>query len=180
MAASMLAAMCFIMRGWAVGSRGLSERAAIVLALAKEVQLKVPVSDDQVWNSWVKPWSEGSEHIDAEVQTAALEKTDAYDPMQHCPSLKTLVDAHIFNTPISLSMTIKAELDIDLFNLVMKQLKYDIEVFAVWRRKCSTVEAATLFKKQDPIICFVFVNNETLHRMCIYIFITHIYIYIYI
>ena len=58
------------------------------------------------------------------------------------PTLKKLLEAHLFSPPVSQSVANKTSLEVDEFNLIMRQMKYDVQVFENWKRKCSSVHSA--------------------------------------
>ena len=103
----------------------LAERAAAVESMGKEVQHPVPLSNEVLEKEWWGPWAAGSEHIDMEVQVHLMDKSETFLPAQHIPTLKRLVDTHLFKSgPIVQSSTQKDALEVDEFALLLKQLKY--------------------------------------------------------
>ena len=76
----------------------VAERAAAVVNFAKEVQHTVPVTDTVLEKEWLEPWAAGSEHIDMEVASHVMDKYEGVQPAQHVPTLKRLVDAHLFQS----------------------------------------------------------------------------------
>ena len=128
----------------------LAERAAAVESMGKEVQQTVPLSKEVLEKEWWGPWAAGSEHIDTEVQVHLLDKSETFLPAQHIPTLKGLVDAHLFKSgPIVQSSTQKDALEVDEFALLMKQLKYDQAVHETWQRKCRTIYGAREHAQQE-------------------------------
>ncbi|CAK0825428.1 unnamed protein product [Prorocentrum cordatum] len=133
----------------------MAERAAVCLALAAELQTKVPIPDVKILEAWVAPWSEGSDHINTEIETALIDKSDMFDVAVHVPALKALVDARVFSNPVANPTTAQATIDIDLYELTIKQIRYDMQAFEVWERKCSTAHAAHYHKQQEPHLLLI-------------------------
>ena len=128
----------------------LAERGAAVESMGKEVQQTVPLSNEVLEKEWWGPWAAGSEHIDMEVQVHLMDKSETFLPAQHIPTLKGLVDAHLFKSgPIVQSSTQKDALEVDEFALLLKQLKYDQAVHETWQRKCRTTSGAREHAKQE-------------------------------
>ena len=118
--------------------------------MGKDVQQTVPLSNEVLEKEWWGPWAAGSEHIDTEVQVHFMDKSEAFLPAQHIPTLKGLVDAHLFKSgPIVQSATQKDALAADEFALLLKQLKYDQAVHETWQRTCRTIYGAREHAKQE-------------------------------
>ena len=135
---------------------GLSERAAACLGLASELQKHVPVAQKAIDEFWINAWSAGSEHIDLELQAALIDKSDDFDVCKHVPTLKRLVDQHVFLMPMKDPAVTDDALKVDEFQLLLKQLNYDVDVFTTWQKKCSTAVGAMYFKEQAP---WLFMNK---------------------
>jgi len=126
----------------------LSERAAVLLGMAAELKIRVPVSDDAVHALWVKPWMTGSQQVDLELQASILDKVSGFD-VSKVPTLKRIIDQHVFSSPLQVSSSSAESLKVDEFELLLKQLNYDIEVYLTWTKKISTVTGARYFKEQE-------------------------------
>ena len=114
--------------------------------MGKEVQQTVPLSNEVLEKEWWGPWAAGSEHIDREVQVHLMDKSETFNPAQHLPTLKGLVDKHLFHSgPIVQSSNERDALVVDEFALLLKQLTYDQKVYETWQRKCrlSTEQGST-------------------------------------
>ena len=62
------------------------------------------------------------------------------NPGQHCPTLKRLIDAHLFLTAlVTQSVVQKDALEVDDFNLILKQLTYDQQACEVWQNDIKHV-----------------------------------------
>jgi len=131
------------------GQDALSERAAVLHAAKKELQLSFPIADDIIQKAWIAPWEQGSDQIDKEIQVVVMDKSDSFEPGTHLATLKALVDQHAMNTPLCGLDAQKEALDVDKFNLIMRQVKYDEIAAEIWIQKCSTAKSAQFFKKQD-------------------------------
>lgn len=131
-------------------SEALAERASALHAVAKELQLQVPIGDGVLLHDYIEQWEQGNETIDKELQVALMDKSDNFDPALHLPTLKGLVDKNAMDAPVQgMGNSEKVAMELDSFNLLIRQLKYDQGAFEVWLAKCSTVQSAHHFKKQD-------------------------------
>ena len=84
------------------------------------------------------------------MQVALMDKSDDFVAAQHIPTFKKLVDHHLFtDAPVQECVAKKRALEVDEFNLVMKQLKYDQKVFENYQKKCSSVHAAREHSVQE-------------------------------
>ena len=102
----------------------------------------MPLPDHVLQQEWLEPWASGSEHFDVEVSVALMDKADSFVAQQHIPTLKRLVDGHLLQAPVQQSAAKLDALEVDEFNLFLKQLDYDETVFENWQKKCVTVYAA--------------------------------------
>ena len=136
----------------------LSERAATLWHLANEIQLTTPLTERIVREHWLLAWTNGSDHVDMELQSMLLDKSEALD-ISTIPTFKRLMDLHLFEAPVQQS-TVQAEaIAVDEFNLVMKQLRYDVQVFENWENKCLNVHSAREHSKQE--------HRLAQHKMCV-------------
>ena len=65
----------------------LSERAALLVAVANEVQGVTPISSDAMQKGWLLPWANGCHHIDGELQVfwhAYCEQTNCQRAHKWC------------------------------------------------------------------------------------------------
>lgn len=131
----------------------LSERAAAVWALGLELQQAVPVTTECLKKEWWDLWASGSDHIDVEVQAVLIEKSDSFQ-CTNIPSLRKLVDKHMFEAPVKQPQAQADAIAVDQFNLIMKQLKFDVTVFQNWEKKCSSVHAAREHARQEHRIAY--------------------------
>ena len=56
--------------------------------------------------------------------------------------MKTIVEDHPFHAPVVKSEEQKSAIEADEFNLIMKQIDYDVTVYENWVKKCTSVYAA--------------------------------------
>ena len=127
----------------------MAERAAAVWHIGKELQMSVPVSDKVIEEQFYALWAGGSEHVDVEIQAVLLDKSETFSVKQHVPCLKKLIDELVFSAPVTAMPVVESALAVDEFNLLMKQLEYDVNVYENWRLKCGNVLAAHEHKKQE-------------------------------
>ena len=128
----------------------LAERAAAVFHIGLEVQQQVPISDAILEKEWYGQWANGSDHVDSEIQVHLLEKAESFNPVQHCPSLQRLIEGHLLeHAPVTHTAIHKDALEVDEFNLLMKQLKYDVSVFETWQKKNKNIYSAREFAVQE-------------------------------
>ncbi|CAK0897612.1 unnamed protein product [Prorocentrum cordatum] len=130
-------------------AEALAERASACLAMAAELQLQVPIPEQKIKDAFIEQWRMGSEHVDFELQAALMDKSDTFDVAMHMPTLKKLVDEHVFSTPVSLATDAQQALDSDQFHLLIKQLEYDTTCYENWMKKCSGVVCARYHREQE-------------------------------
>ena len=131
-----------------VTMEGLAERAAALWHLAQEIQLVTPLPRELLVEHWLQAWADGSDHVDMELQSMLLDKNDALD-ISTIPTFKRLLDMHLFSTPVQVSSVQAEAIAVDEFNLVMKQIRYDVQVFENWEKKCGNVHSAREHAKQE-------------------------------
>ena len=129
----------------------LAERAACVYELGQELLKEVPITVAKLETEFYSKWSSGCVHIDSEIQVALLERSG--NPTGHqVPSLKKLIEDHHALAPVSVDIGVGHQLLHDEYELTMKKIKYDEDVFAVWRNKYTNHEAAIYNKKRDWVL----------------------------
>ena len=127
----------------------LSVRAATAFSIVTEVAKATPVTLRALETDFLQPWANGSEHIDLELQAAIMDQAEFFDPCS-LPSIKRIIDAHLFNAPMGVEVvTSTEEIAADDFALLMKQLRWDADAFEVWTKKCSNVRTARYRKEQE-------------------------------
>ena len=157
----------------------ISMRATCVLSVATEFASSTPVPEEQARQEFVDLWAKGSEQIEMEVssvlselpedivskQHVTISKKKAintthtfmmhacliqdFDPCKHIPSLKNLLDLHIFQAPMGNDAGKKEQLHIDEFTLFSRQCEFDIRAFQTWRKKVSAELGSRKFREQE-------------------------------
>ena len=135
----------------------VSERAAAIIALEEELERKLPIDKSILKAAWSGAWAEGSDQVDTEIQSLLLEKMDNLDISMHVLTFKKLIDDHLQKAPVRGAGQLQAEsmagqLDVDRFDLFMKQLKYDELVFSNWKKKCSNAVMARETARKEFMI----------------------------
>ena len=126
----------------------LSERAAVIVALEAELMQRMPLDVAKVQAEWSNAWAEGSDHVDIEVQSLVLEKDEKLDVTLNITIFRKLIDDHLHNQPVrggdagENAEHLDSEIDVDRFELTMKQVKYDQVVFANWMKKMASAITA--------------------------------------
>ena len=118
-----------------------AERAAVVYHLGMEFKNSCPVGDEIMKEKWFNAWADGSAHVDSEVQALILERSESLK-LASVPTLKRIMDSIMTAMPIQPSDAQTARIAKDEFDLVMKQLDYDLQVISVWKQKMSSSDVA--------------------------------------
>jgi hypothetical protein len=134
-----------------------AERAAALWHLAEEIKLHTPLPAASIDEHWLSAWAEGSDHVEMELQSLLLDKNEMLD-IATIPTFKRLLDQHLFNAPVQAKSGQADAILVDEFNLFMNKLKYDVQVFENWQKKCVNVFAAREHAKQD--------HRLAQHAMC--------------
>ena len=125
-------------------------RACVLLAIVEELLLASPVARGDLNSEIIQPWRMGDDHIDMEIQAAMIDQSETFNPAKDLPSVKRVLDAHIFKTALSTETIVnKEDIAADDFSLLLKQLAWDIDAYKVWVMKCSSVKSARYRKQQD-------------------------------
>ena len=125
-----------------------AERAAVVYHLGMEFKNSTPVGDEIMKEKWFDAWADGSAHVDSEVQALILEKSESLK-LASVPTLKRIMDSQMTSMPIQPSDAQTARIAKDEFDLVMKQLDYDLQVINVWKQKMSSSDVAREHAARD-------------------------------
>lgn len=120
----------------------VSLKAATAVNLMSEFLSICPVDKHMVEKEWLKAWVAGDTKIDVELDGILLERSDRLDVRLDIPTFKRLSDAQVFARPISQPAHEASQLTIDSYNLNMKQIEYDLQVFKIWVQKTGRVECA--------------------------------------
>ena len=128
----------------------MSETATAVWGMACEVVANHPVDLSDVTKVFLDPWAEGCEHIDNEVQVALMDKSDTFDPSKHITVLKEIVNTARAAPSADPAHAIEEGcLEVDTFNLLMKNLKFEEQSCETWKAKCAKTSNANYWAKQD-------------------------------
>ena len=86
-----------------------------------------------------------------EVQIALMDKAETFEPAQHLATMKKNVDYHLFSMPVRGDTAgIEAcTLAVDEFNLLMKRMNYDLQVYENWQKKCAGAMAARAYAQHE-------------------------------
>lgn len=124
-----------------------AERAAVVYHLGMEFKNSTPVGEEIMKEKWFEAWADGSAHVDSEVQALILEKSESLK-LASVPTLKRIMDSQMTSMPIQPSDAQTARIANE-FDLVMKQLDYDLQVIGVWEQKMSSSDVAREHAARD-------------------------------
>ena len=117
-------------------------KAALCWHLGQELLQQVPVDPNKLQAEWYDNFASGENSVDGELQALLMDKSDTFDVKRDCPSLRKLVEDHKFSKPVAMDTVEEVSLQVDKFALIMKQLKYDVQVYTTWTRKVSSVKSA--------------------------------------
>ena len=133
---------------------GVAEKAAALCGMAREFCKEHPVAYDQVEIKVLKPWAEGDERIDMEVDAALLEKQETFEVGLHMPCFKSMLDDAIFKAPVTSDQEkdLRDALKRDEFDNLMKKLEYDQKVFEIWQSKCAGVTVSRNHARQEHVV----------------------------
>jgi hypothetical protein len=116
----------------------MAEVGAAVWNLASEFMQTVAVPKEVVLREWCEAWADGAEHVDLEVQSVLLDKSDSFDVTKDIPTFRRLVIEHILAAPVKRSSVEMDTIEVDNFNLVMKKADYDVTVYQIWEKNVQT------------------------------------------
>lgn len=117
----------------------LAEESACVSAMGHEVQGLLPVDDTALHTSWHDLFIVGDQKICVEIQSAILSRTNS---IRDIPSLHQLITEHASKCPLPATKSVATmhQLEKDQFELVVKQIEYDLQALRVAKSKRSTWE----------------------------------------
>lgn len=118
-----------------------SLKAAVAVNLLEEFLNMVPVDPVKAQKEWLEAWSSGDSKIDIELDGLILEKSDSLD-LRQIPTFKRLSDEHCFTKPMAKTQHQEASLQWDEYNLLVKQIEYDEQVFKTYEKKIAAVQAS--------------------------------------
>jgi hypothetical protein len=130
-------------------TEALAERAAFIYNVGQELLSIVPVKAELLQQNFYEAWTSGCSQIDTEAQAALMDKAADFDVTKSMPCLRKLIDAHVFTVPVGVTLAETESLAVDRFQLIMKQLRYDVQVYETWQRKCASVESVRESARQE-------------------------------
>ena len=137
-----------------------AQAAAIVVNVGQEFVKSCPVGMDAVQEAWVQPFIDGSPRVEMELQCAIAEHSDTFMP-RDIPILGALLESHKGGKTFDIDegeravVRTGANLDMDRFNLLKKQLEYDEQVFKVHMAKLDNAMKSIYSAKQEwNLKCF--------------------------
>ena len=126
-----------------------AQMAAACHHLAVELLQQVPVPSEKIKEQWLENFRMGEGNVESELETILLDKATNFNIQQDVPTLRRLVEELNFTRPVAVTPEAEASLVLDKWNLVKKQLEYDVAVFETWSRKCSSLKAAAEQAKHE-------------------------------
>jgi hypothetical protein len=133
----------------------MAEEAAFVLSLKKELLAMMPIDEKLVEEMWIEKYVNGDPSVLVEIQSAMLNKTTG--GVKEMASLEKLMSMHATSCPVpeSTKQVAMQKLEEDSFNLMMKQLEYDVQALRVARAKRASYESAVYHAKlQHRVKCY--------------------------
>jgi len=131
----------------------LCMRAAFVMNISRWVPSQMPIDQKKLQENFLNVWEKGEDaHLDVEVKVALIDMPDDFDPLVKITVLKRLVDEHMTTTvalPGPAVLGRKAALEVDEFQLMMKNFDFDLQLHSVWITKCSTAQGAREHARQE-------------------------------
>lgn len=112
----------------------VSLKAAVAVNIQDELLKLVPLDSVKLSEQWTLAWAKGDAKVDVELESMIMDKNDSLDVRQ-IPTLKRLLDEHVFSRPVANTQHQQESLTMDEFNLFVKQMEYDIQVFQTWEKK---------------------------------------------
>ncbi len=126
--------------------RGQWEEAANVCAALEsflsEIKAIAPVPDSRITEGLVQPFLNGEPQLELELNQAVHEKNPKF-VVRDITAIATLLDGHAREAPIIPASSMNSEMtaiEENAFDLMRRQVEYDIQVFKVWLQKVRNVE----------------------------------------
>lgn len=124
----------------------IAEEAACVVHMAEEVLAIMPVSDTALYESWHQKYIEGDQTVTVEVQSAILARSAGN--VRDIATLNSLMTQHAAICPVPKKDVVgMQQLERDSFDLVMRQLPYDVQALRVAMAKRATWESSVYHVK---------------------------------
>ena len=124
----------------------IAEEAACVCHMAQEVLALMPVSPETLKEKWVDAYINGEQAVMVEVQSAIM--TRSASNVRDIATLNALMTQHASTCPVPKKDTVcMQQLERDSFDLVMRQLNYDLQALKVARAKRESWSASVYHAK---------------------------------
>ena len=120
----------------------VSMRAAACWHLGQELLTTVPVSAAKLQEAWYDNFAQGDGSVSDEIQAILLDKPASFNIRTDIPTLQRLVEELAFSKPVGATPEAELAIVVDRFNLLLKQLDYDVTVWQTWRSKCASLKVA--------------------------------------
>ncbi len=125
-----------------------SEVCACLCSFVAEIMNMVPIPVDTLDDALIKRFIGGDSTLELQVTCAIREKAPDFK-VTDIPLVKEIIEGHSRTSPIvASSLTVSSQnLEKDSFELLIKQLRYDTEVFKVYKRRVLEVDHAAFYAK---------------------------------
>ena len=143
----------------------MAERAAVIHQCGQELLKSIPNSTEkQIEDYLYTPYTRGASGIEVEFSAAILEKSDAFN-LRDVSAVKELINSVVggdtdASKQVDNQLAMATEIEVDTFNLCMKQIGHDVERLRAWQTKNKSFESAIFFKKSD----WVTTRNEEIRN----------------
>lgn len=151
---SMLLAVCYVQNNFLSRAKEIrhkpyldtveeiSKRAALSISILDEFCQAAPLSKEMVFNDWCWAWASGDAAIDVELVGLLMDRPANLDVRTGIHSLKVLLDQSALSQPIGRQPEEESKLVEDEFDLFVRQVEYDCQVFETFLKKKMTAQAA--------------------------------------
>ena len=124
----------------------IAEECACVVHMAEEVLAIMPVDQAALHEAWHQKYIEGDQAVSVEIQSAIMARSAAN--VRDIGTLNALMCQHASNCPVPQKDIVgMQQLERDSFDLVVRQLQYDVQALRVAKSKRSTWEATVYHAK---------------------------------
>lgn len=114
--------------------------------MGQEVLNIMPVSEDVLRASWHEKYMQGDQTVTVEIQSAILARSAGN--VRDISTLNQLMSQHAASCPVPKKDVVgMQQLERDSFDLVMRQLQYDLQALKVARAKRATWETSVYHVK---------------------------------
>jgi hypothetical protein len=120
----------------------VSMRAAACWHVGQELLTTVPVCAAKLKENWYDNFANGEGPVNDELQAVLLDKPASFNVRTDIPTLQRLADELSFSKPVGATPEAELTIVVDRFNLLIKQLNYDVTVWQTWRSKCASLKVA--------------------------------------